>query len=354
MSSSISASDPRAPDPRVWRRFALWLAGSSLGFFLFVYAFVAVVDPWGVLPLSPPLPRVPISTNARFSFPALARSQTFDAAIFGTSTTRLLRPALLDGMFGARFVNLAMNSATAWEQSRMLALFTRTHPAARMVVIGLDSAWCTEVPQRTSGRPFPDWMYTGSPWRGYREIATLYAVQEAANQFAVLVGMKRRRYGLDGYTDFLPDDRLYDPARVAVRFAEWGPAPNLPAGPSSAHVFPALSMLAERLAALPAETRKLLFFTPSHISQQGEPGSDIAALTAACKRAVAVIASGVPGVKVVDFLIPSPITRARDNYWDPLHYRVPIASRIMRDLLAASEGETSEDDRLLTPPAGAS
>jgi hypothetical protein len=336
----------------VWRRFALWLAGSSLGFFLFVYAFVAVVDPWGVLPLSPPLPRVPISTNARFSFPALARSPAFDSAIFGTSTTRLLRPAVLNGMFGARFVNLAMNSATAWEESQMLALFTRTHPAARMIVIGLDAAWCNETPQRGTGRPFPDWMYGGSPWRGYREIATLYAVQEAANQFAVVTGMKRRRYGLDGYTDFLPDDRAYDPARVAARFAQWGPAPNIPAG--KGHVFPALPMLAERLAALPAGTRKLLFFTPSHVSLQGEPGSDVAALNAACKRDVARIASSVPGTTVVDFLIPSPITRVRDNYWDPLHYRVPIANRIMRDLLAASEGEMSDDDRLLVPSAGAS
>src|ERR1700733_11757871 len=100
MSSSISSSDPQSSDPRAWRRFLLWLVGSGMGFFLFVYVFVAVVDPWGVLPLSPPLPRVPISTNARFSFPALARSPAFDAAVFGTSTTRLLRPAILNGLFG--------------------------------------------------------------------------------------------------------------------------------------------------------------------------------------------------------------------------------------------------------------
>jgi hypothetical protein len=354
MSSSISASDPQSSDPRAWRRFLLWLVGSGMGFFLFVYVFVAVVDPWGVLPLSPPLPRVPISTNARFSFPALARSPAFDAAVFGTSTTRLLRPAILNGLFGAHFVNLAMNSATAWEQSRMLALFAHAHPAARMVIIGLDGAWCNMAPQESSGRPFPRWMYAGSPWRGYREVANLYAVQEAANQFAVLVGMKRPRYGLDGYTDFLPDERLYDPVRVAQIFAQWGPAPDIPTIPGAVHVFPALSMLAKDLAALPAGTRKLLFFTPSHVDLQGNPGSDIAAVNAACKSAVASIAAGAPGTEVVDFLIPSPITRDRDNYWDPLHYRVPIADRIMRDLAAASQGRPSEDDRLLVPADGAS
>ncbi|MEJ1976061.1 MAG: hypothetical protein WDN49_08055 [Acetobacteraceae bacterium] len=257
---------------------------------------------------------------------------------------------VLNRVFGARFVNLAMNAATAWEQSQMLALFARTHPAARVVVVGLDSVWCSESPERTTGRPFPTWMYSGSRWRGYREIANLYAVQEAANQFAVVIGMKRQRYGSDGYTDFLPDDRLYDPARVAVRFAQWGPAPNIPAAPDAPHVFPALPMLAEGLAALPASTRKLLFFTPSHIDQQGLPGSDIAASAAACKRAVTQIAATVPGTVVVDFLIPSPITRERDNYWDPLHYRVPIADRIMRDLAEASRGQVSEDDRVLVPP----
>ena len=82
-----------------------------------LYALVVAVDPWGSLPVSLPLPRVPISGNARFSFPALARSPAFDAAIFGTSTARLLQPAQLDPLFGARFVNLAMNSATAWEQT---------------------------------------------------------------------------------------------------------------------------------------------------------------------------------------------------------------------------------------------
>ncbi len=205
MRSSISNSDP-------WRRFLAWLLGTALGGFLFVYAFVAIVDPWGVLPLSPPLPRVPVSSNARYSFPALARSPAFNAAIFGTSTSRLLNPALLDPLLGASFANLAMNSATALEQSRLLAVFARAHPAARAVLIGLDPAWCDEHPEALTPRPFPAWMYGGSPWGGYLEIANLYAVQEAANQFAVMTGLKRRRYGLDGYTDFLPPERAYDPA----------------------------------------------------------------------------------------------------------------------------------------------
>jgi hypothetical protein len=312
-----------------------------------MYAFVVIVDPWGVLPLSPPLPRAPISTNARFSFPALARSRAFDSVILGTSTSRMLRPAVLDGLFGARFANLAMNSATAWEQSSMLVLFARHHPAPKVVMVGLDAAWCTRTPLRTSGRPFPAWMYEGSPWRGYREMANLYALQEAANQFAVVVGLKRRRYGLDGYTSFLPDDSRYDRARVAATFAQWGDAPNDPAVPVT---LPALAMLADGLAALPPATRKLLVFMPSEIGQHGVPGSDAAAMLAGCKQAVSDIAAATPGTVVVDFQIDSPITRSRDNYWDPLHYRITVADRLMQDIAAAAAGRGTENDRILVPP----
>ena len=323
-----------------------WLAGAALGGLAAAYAFVVLVDPWGMLPLSLPLPRAPISTNARFSFPALASSPAFDSAIVGTSTSRMLRPAVLDGVFGARFANLAMNSATAWEQARMLALFTRRHPAARAVLVGIDAAWCERAPRRDSGRPFPEWMYGGSPWRGYAEMANLYAVQEAANQFAVLAGLKRRRYGLDGYTSFLPDDSRYDPARVARTFAQWGDAPDEPAVPVA---LPSLPLLDAALGALPPGTRKVLAFMPSEIGQHGAPGSDAALLLAACKREAVAIARRHPGTLVVDFQVDSPITRSRDNYWDPLHYRIGIADRLMADLGAALAGQANADDRILAP-----
>ena len=343
MSSSISSSDP---GPGGWRRFLAWWLGTALLGLAITYGFVALVDPWGMLPLGLPAARIPISTNARFSFPALARSPDFDSAILGTSTSRMLRPAWLDPAFGARFVNLAMNSATAWEQLHMLALFVRHHPAPHTVLIGLDAAWCTRDPPDGPARPFPGWMYAGSRWRGYAEIANFYAVQEAANQFAYLVGLKRRRYGLDGYTSFLPDDSRYDPARVATIFAQWGDATGNPPLPVA---LPALPGLAAALTALPPGTRKILAFMPSEIRQHGPAGSDLDTMLAACKAAITGIARRIPGSLVVDFQFPSPITLQQDNYWDPLHYRIGIADRIMRDLAAAAAGQAGPDDRILWP-----
>ena len=61
------------------------------------------------------------------------------------------------------------------------------------------------------------------------------------------------------------------------------------------------------------------------------------------------LAARVPNAVVADFLIPSPITSSQANYWDPVHYREPVADRIMADLAAASAGQASPDDRILTP-----
>ena len=279
---------------------------------------------------------MPISSNARFSFPALARSPRFDSVVLGTSTARLLRPAALDRLFAARFANLAMNSATAWEQSRMLAVFARAHPRPRVVIIGLDKEWCGFTLERYTPRPFPEWMYEPSTWRGYLEMANLYAVQEAANQLAVILGLKRRRYGLDGYTNFLPPEQEYDPARVEQAFARWGPPDTAPAPPLPMPPFPAHALLRQALAALPAGTRKVLFFAPYHVSQQGVPGSATAQLWAACKAGIARVAAET-GAALVDFMQPSAITRDRANYWDPLHYRVPVADKVMEKLHQAAD-----------------
>ena len=298
-----------------------------------LYGFVVLVDPWDTLPGSPPLPRVPISSNARFSFPALARSPRFDAAVLGTSTARLLQPAQLDGAFGARFVNLAMNSATAWEQVQMLQVFLRAHPAPRAVLIDMDAAWCGAEAPHLTPRPFPAWMYHPNLWPAYREMLTPYAVQEAANQFAVMVGLKKRRYGLDGYTRFVPPDSEYDPARVDAAFARWGPPDTGQAPPGDPIPLPALALLGPALDAVPPGTRTVLFFPPIHASQQGGPGSGTAARWAACKDAVRAVAR-VHGAVVVDLMQRNALTEDRANYWDPLHFRERVAAQVAAALAA--------------------
>jgi hypothetical protein len=341
MPSSISSSDGTA-----WRGFFRVLAGVFAGGALLVLGFVVAVDAWDTLPASLPLDRWPVDGNARYSFPALARSARFDSANFGTSSTRLMRPAALDPLFHARFANLAMNSATAFEQSELMKLFFRHHPAPRMVAVGLDLEWCKVAADMTAHGifHFPPWLYEPGAWQRYRHVFDLYAVEIAGRGFAEFAGLKPQVYGRDGYTVFVPDDSTYDPARAATHLAAgvWGPSHD-PGPDPTGWSLPGIALLRERLAALPAGTRKLLYFVPyNHRLIATTPGRALE-LQTECKRRADALARAIPGTIVVDFMIPSPITSHDDNYWDPLHFRVGVAERVARDLASAAGGAVSDD-----------
>jgi hypothetical protein len=77
---------------------------------------------------------------------------------------------------------------------------------------------------------------------------------------------------------------------------------------------------------------------PTHISTLGpNPKID------ACKTRITEIGRR-RGASVIDWHVPSAITREDSNFWDRLHYRVAIASRIAHDLAAAAlQGKESND-----------
>ncbi len=340
MSSSISSSDP-------WRRFFRLIAGAAAIAAGIVYAFVVLVDPFDTLPLSPPADRPPVASNQRFSYPSLARSPRFDSAIIGTSSSRLLRPEVLNPLFGARFVNLAMNDATVYEQSRLFGLFARTHPAPKVVMLGLDYRWCPTGPdyQRLTFRTFPEWMYRDNLWAGYLEMFNAYTVQSAGQMFGIMIGIKQPDQGRDGYTSFVPPDATYDSARALVHLR--GEGPYVPGGERegapSAWSYPAMGPLRAMLVSVPAATRKVLFFIPYNHRMLTDPGSAGAVVWDECRRRVVAEAARVPNTQVLDFMRPSPITEADDNYWDGIHYRTGVADRLSRDMAGAGQGETSDD-----------
>ena len=344
MSSSTSSSDT----VRSWRRFLATVVLCAAGVGGLVYSWVVVVDPFDTLHLSPALARVPIATNARYSFPALARSAEFDSVVIGTSTSRLLRPETLNALFGARFANLSMNSATAFEQTRILEVFARHNPQAKIVLLGADIVWCetgTAYPRYTP-RPFPEWMYDADPWNDYLQHFNFYTLEQAGRQFVTMIGRRPVKYGRDGYTNFLPDDDAYDLERA--RAGIWGDGPRAvePISPSvrltdeerAALTFPTHTLMGVALAGLPPATEKIVYFVPYHVARQSRPGSRGAAVWAECKSRIAAVAKKVPNTRVVDFMIPSAITREDRNYWDRLHYTTGVADQLAGLLARAANG----------------
>ncbi|MGH1574548.1 hypothetical protein ACRAWG_32730 [Methylobacterium sp. P31] len=339
-----------AASPTAWLAFACHLIACAALMGVAVIAFVALLDPYG-LRAAPGRPPGPImDANQRLSYPQIARGGSFDAAVFGTSTARLLDPDALDAAFGVRFANLAVNAATPDEQIRLADLFLANRPV-RAVLFGLDATWCAADPPSRTANAFPDWLYAeGAPWGVLRQV-NLRAVTVAAQVALARAGLARPRIRPDGYAVFTPPEDRYDPdrARAHIRAGAADPAARADAPDAP---MPALGRLDDRLGRLSPQVLKLVAFMPVHAAAQGAPGTAAERRDEACKARVAAIGAR-RGAVVVDFRRPSPLTTRDANYWDALHYRVPVATRIVADLKAAVATGADDPDgiyRVLAHP----
>jgi hypothetical protein len=93
---------------RAWRR-QLLLGGTILVVSCAaVLLLIAMVDPYGIIPIAPHLDRRSISSKRNFSVAGLARKRDYDSAIVGSSIVNEFRPDDLGAAIGGRFVNLSI------------------------------------------------------------------------------------------------------------------------------------------------------------------------------------------------------------------------------------------------------
>jgi hypothetical protein len=353
-------SDATAPsDDRAWGAFLRWLLVATATFAFAAWAFNILVDPYGSNPLRLRFQRPLMDINQRFMYPQVMRAHVFDSAVFGTSTVRLLKPSELEAAFGGHFANFGMNAATPYEQSQAVDLFLRETPDARTRVWGLDSNWCepdaTSPAKRLTERPFPPWLYGGNGWAGLPHLFNLRTLEISARVVLAKLDLMDERLPRDGYEVFTPPESAYDLARARQHIYGAAPKTRAPAVPEpppeirASWRFPALAWLDEALAALPAGARLILLFPPVHAADQPPPDSMGDHVERECERRAATIAAAHHGI-AVDFRFPSPITSNDANYWDPLHYRLPIASRIVAALKEAESGTRGAADFRVVRP----
>lgn len=335
-----------------WTAFAKIFISTYVCLVACLAGFVVVMNPFGNLPLNLTGPHVIMDINQRFQFPSVIRSGKFDSIVIGTSTSRLLNPALLEKKFGGHFANLAMNDGRAWEQAQLMKLFVKTNGAPRTLLIGLDGVWCDldAWAKRISRRGFPKWMYDDNPINDWAYILNGKAVEISVRKIGHYFGLYGPRIPQNGFKIFTPPENRYDAKKAFAKI--WGgrdpsrvkpivPAVQIAANEARALKFQALDWLEESLARLPERTRKLLVFTPQHIAAQPIPGSREAAIEKVCKSRIADIARRY-GALAIDMRISSPITRKETNYWDSLHYRVPVGVRVVDAVAAAWRGTASD------------
>lgn len=342
-----------------WQTFWKWLSWSGITTALVLLGAIWIVDPYNNLPFSPPLKRVPMASNQRFSYPAIARNQKYDSLVVGTSTARLLRPEALNQAFDARFANLSMNSATAYEQSRLVEVFARNRTAPKTLLVGLDVVWCEvgEDLAKYTFRPFPEWMYDDTPWNDVLHMLEFKTFEVLIRKLGYLLGLRESRYGEDGYKNFLPPVSKYDLG--VARKKIYGPTGQPPKRAETPLVpvefkpgswnYPGLVLLQTSLSVLPADTRKVLVFVPYHQHYQPDANTLSGAQMRECKIRVAAMAKAYPNSIVLDFMIPSPITKRDENYWDPLHYRVSVADKLAALIAEGAMGAAAPDGEYLVP-----
>lgn len=313
-----------------------------------------IVDPFDTLSLSPDLDRAPIEENQRYTYPALAQKPRFDSAVIGTSTSRLLDPACLDDAFGASFVNLAMNSAEAWEQAQILRLFLRHHEAPRVLVMGLDGRWLDEGtdPPRTSPHyVFPPWLYDDDPVNDYLHLFDRWTVERARRQLGVVMGWREPKYGRNGYRDFLPDFGAYDAERARTKLYAGVEGPLDPVARPYALTeterqtlrFPTQQLFRELVDEMPDATEKVFFFPPYHHARLGRKGARVDVIREYSKSRIARILEATPGARLLDFQIRGTWTREDRNFWDPVHVTQPVAEAMCRALAASREEADGAD-----------
>jgi hypothetical protein len=292
-------------------------------------------------------------------YPQVIREHRFDAALFGTSTVRLIDPARVDALMGVRSANLAMNSATAWEQTQIAELFLRETPQAKLIVVGLDPLWCApdadQPEQRLTFRAFPESFYDANAWNDWPHLYSLHSIEIAWRVALNRLGLMPERLRRDGFEVFTPPEDTYDLARARGHIYATTRA-DPPDDPTVRFAFPALSWLEGLARRAPAGASKVFLFPPAHVANQFAPGSLPARREAACKAEVAAVARRT-GAVVLDFRLPSDITRRDENYWDTIHYRLPIADRIARaiaDALRTGLDSPEGDYRVLAGPLKAS
>jgi hypothetical protein len=338
---------------RPWRVFAATLCAAAAAVGAVLYGFVLLLDPYGLRATRPIM-----DLNQRFMYPQIVRSRRFDAALFGTSTVRLLDPDRLNAVLGVRFANLGLNAGTPWEQMQLADLFLRQVPEPKALVFGLDRNWCEADAdrKRLTFRAFPPWLYDESRLDDYAKLLNLRSVEIAGRLALHHAGMMPERIRGDGYEIFVPDETLYDVEKA--RFHIYGPGGKRAYADNSATTghrpaasFPAFGWLDALLARVPGSTAVMLTMMPIHIAAQAH-GSETG-LETACKERIADLGRK-HGAAVVDFRIPSPVTTEDSNYWDPLHYRVGTAERIVAALAQAwvTGGDAADGFyRVLTRPA---
>jgi hypothetical protein len=324
MSSNLVVDRSEAAPSPAWRAWLWVFLGTTLILFPVLYVTVLVVDPFstGRFALTQ---RIDFTTrNIRMGRAGLVRDPQFNGIIVGSSSGLAIDPVRATAGTDWKLAQLAIPGALPPDQLTVARAFERRHLTGRtLFIFVLDSLWCRSgKPEAEPFGPFPAWLYESTDMEYLRRILSPAAVEAAAKRVSIWLNLAPQAARVDGYAPVFPRVKgdTMRAALSALQPESGGPSPDEP--------YPALDLLTEHLAALPAEASVLLMFAPVYINALPLPGSRADARLAACKEAVRRLAERRAGTSYLDLRTDNAMTRMLDDFHSAAHYGPKIASMV--------------------------
>jgi hypothetical protein len=159
---------PPSPGPATERTSARWLAGVLLGVLsclVAVAAFVVWVDPFQQYHLASRYPPRFYFLHHRYIDPGLARNQTYDTVVSGSSIMENTRNDFVAKACGGSAVNLSMPAMSASEQRLMLDTALASRPVKRVIAVLDFNEFAGRVEERQDvAGPLPAYLYDRNPF----------------------------------------------------------------------------------------------------------------------------------------------------------------------------------------------
>ncbi len=324
----LAAAGGGVDDARAWRRWLFTFLATTVVLGAVVYVAIVLIDPFATGRFTPIRSIELASNNPRLLKAGLVRDMRFDAAIFGSSTGYPLDPRKIGDASGWRVAQVAIPASLPPSQLQVARAYQRFHagqPTLQIYV--LDHLWCRPDDPASGGwGAFPYWVYESSDAEYLSRILFPEGVKAAMQRVAIWTGLAQPPARDDGFMtkDMAPIPREQIMGRERPTADE---APN--AG------FPALDLLAQHIAALPANVRVAFVFAPPYVSVLPVAGSPAEARQQACKARAREIVSRREGNAYLDLMSENDITRDETNYFDERHYNQPAATKVATAIVAA-------------------
>jgi hypothetical protein len=281
-----------------------------------------LLDPYGTGRLTPFRSATVREQGPRTANAHRAADSRFDGVILGNSHIQLVEPAALRAALGTPFVSLIVPATGPREQFAILEYRLSRHSRPPDALVwGIDDRWCAAEDHPALTHPFPFWLYDPNDAAYAAGLVRWSALEELPPRLLALLGLSRRPAARpDGFWDY-EAYREWRADVVGPRLAKREP----PFLVNRTGRYPQIERLGRTLAALPASVRVVLVRPPVHASALPQPDTDEARSEAGCRAALEEAARARARTAMLDRRVDAPDTRDPANFFDPTHYRRPVA-----------------------------